>query len=357
MAANREILTVTGISSIAEACLDFYLKGPAIAQNLQDKPLARDLTAAQKTFPGGKEYISQAVQGAWASDGAFMMGYTGADVVNYTHPDNLKRAKYKWYELHAGINIDMTEMKRDGLSVTDSTTGKGTTSHSDRDAHVITDLIENKLNDMGESWAIQFNDMCWRTGAQDAKAAPGVTSIISDTPTVGTTGGLSRADNAWWRNRARVGDTKLNPSAENQTMTMALRNEIIQLRRYGGKPNKAYCGSDFLAAQRLEVQAKGNYTMTGFKGKRDIGMGELALDGVEFEYDPTLDILGYSKRCYLLDMSKLVLYVMQGEDKKAHNPARPHEQYVILKAMTWTGGLCCWKLNGQGVYETEYAAA
>jgi hypothetical protein len=71
----------------------------------------------------------------------------------------------------------------------------------------------------------------------------------------------------------------------------------------------------------------------------------------KFVYDPTLDTLGKSDYIYFIDESNLKLYVMDGEDKKTHNPARPHDQYVIYRAMTWTGGMTATQLNGSAVYQ------
>lgn len=45
--------------------------------------------------------------------------------------------------------------------------------------------------------------------------------------------------------------------------------------------------------------------------------------------------------------------VMQGEDRRIHTPARPHDQYVLYRAMTWTGALCAKQLNGCGVYQAK----
>jgi len=43
--------------------------------------------------------------------------------------------------------------------------------------------------------------------------------------------------------------------------------------------------------------------------------------------------------------------VMDGEDMKAHAPARPPEKYVLYRAVTHTAGLVAKKLNCHGVYE------
>ena len=114
------------------------------------------------------------------------------------------------------------------------------------------------------------------------------------------------------------------------------------------------CGSAFIEALELEVQEKGIYTQSGFtnEGKNDIGMAQIRMNGLGvFEYDPTLDDLGLSKRCYVIDPRRLRLYPMEGEDNKVLTPDRPYNYAVFFRSMTWTGGLCCSQLNANGVYE------
>jgi hypothetical protein len=71
---------------------------------------------------------------------------------------------------------------------------------------------------------------------------------------------------------------------------------------------------------------------------------------VDVTYDPLLDDLGLSKYGYALDMRRIKLRVMEGEDRKVHTPSRPPEKYVLYRAMTWTGALTCEQMNAQGVY-------
>ena len=67
-------------------------------------------------------------------------------------------------------------------------------------------------------------------------------------------------------------------------------------------------------------------------------------------YDPTLDDNSQSKYGYVLDCKTIMPMVMEGEDMKQHNPARPEDKYVIYRAVTWTGGLICNQRNANGVY-------
>lgn len=344
--------TAEQLNNIANASLDFYMKGDALAQSIQSRPLFDALRAKSKTFPGGKGSIRRNVKGDYTSS---FTGYTHDDTVTYSNPANIKQSEFEWKEMHAGISVTHTELKNDGISVVD-TNGAETVMHSEREKTAITNLLADKLDDLSEGTARSFNEICWRDGSQDAKVFPGVQAIILPTATVatGTTGGISRAANSWWRNRALTGASKITASAANQTLTKELRAEARQLRRYGGKPSLLLAGSDFIEALELEVHEKGTYTQEGFvnKGKLDIGMADIAMRGLgNFQYDPTLDDLGYSKFCYILDPMHLYLMTMDGEDMKPHTPARPADKYVLYRGITYTGGMVADQLNCHGVYE------
>lgn len=339
------------LSNIANAALDFYIKGDAFSQTIQNKPLLNALIGKQKTFPGGKGNISIPVKGDYTTA---IAGYTHNDTVSYANPANLKRAVFPWKEVHAGIAVTLSELKIDGISVADSTTGAKTVEHSDRELTAITNLLQDKLEDMGEGWARSFNSMLWKDGSQDAKQVPGIQALVTDVVSTGTVGGIDRAVSTWWQNRSLVGANKITASPANQTLTKTLRSEFRQLSRYGSKPDLILCGSGFLNALEDEVKEKGIYTQQGFvkNGKTDIGLPSISMMGVgEFVYDPTLDDLSLSKRAYFIDSSKIQLHVMEGEDRKTHNPARPYNQYVLYRAMTWTGGLAATQLNSSAVYE------
>lgn len=341
--------TAQELTNIANAALDFYIKGPAMAQSIQKRPTLDAFKAKQKTFPGGKADIRRNVKGTYTSS---FVGYSHDDTVTYANPANIKQTAYPWREIHAGISVTHTELKNDGISVNEN--DDGTTEHSQREMTAITNLLEDKLDDLSEGSARSHNEMLWRDGTQDAKSFPGILSVVTLTPTIGVKGGIDSATNVWWRNRALVGGSKITASASGQTLTKTLRSEVRQLTRYGGRPSLLPAGSAFLDALELEVAEKGIYTQEGFtnKGKTDIGMAEISMRGVgSFYYDPTLDDLGMSKFAFFLDPNHLYLDVMDGEDMKTHSPRRPADKYVMYRGLTWTGGMVADQLNCHGVYE------
>lgn len=345
-------LGLTVASDITNAALTFYVRKKGLPQTIQSRPLLKVLTDNQETFPSGKDNVSIAVQGQYMSDTAgFFQGYSEDDALAFAQASNLLRAAYPWREHHAGLIISFTELKKDGIQVNDD---QETSENSQVELTRLTSILQNRLDDFGESWSRSLNTTLWADGTQDAKAVPGMQSLFFDTPAVGTTGGLSRSTYPWWRNRAIIGGGTMTPSGANQTLSKTLRAELRQLRRFGGVPDTALAGSAFIEALELEVQEKGLYSMEGFanNGKTDMGMADIQMRGLgKFTYDPTLDDLGMSKRCYIFDASHFKLRPMEGGENKTYTPPRPYQYMVFLKSMTWTGAFVTDQLNSGGVYE------
>ena len=353
-------LGITQGGDLVSNLLSFYVKNGPLSQTTQERPLLALLDAGKESFPGGKDVISGAVQGAFISDTAGVVGYSEDDALTFNQSANVLRYSYPWYEMAFGLKISFTEFKKDGISVGDD---MKMSEHANAESvRIAGGTIKNRMADYVESYARDMNRIFWADGAADAKSVPGVTSILTDSPNLGVTGGLDRATYTWWRHRARLGalavttntGPKIAASAANQTLTKTLRSELRQLRRYGGRPNKALCGSQFIEALELEVSEKGIYTQEGFKnaGKNDFGMASISLLGLgTFEYDPTLDNMGYSKRCYVFDTKHLKKRPMDGEENKILTPERPYQYLAFFRSMTWTGGLIADQLNCHGVYE------
>jgi hypothetical protein len=68
--------TAAELANIANTTMDFYIKGQALVQTMQERPLLNALKGTKKTFPGGKSDIRRNVKGDYSS--AFA-GYTHND--------------------------------------------------------------------------------------------------------------------------------------------------------------------------------------------------------------------------------------------------------------------------------------
>lgn len=348
------------MNAVLNYVLNYHIRGDALAQTIQDKPLLKAMKAKMKTFPGGKGKIDGPVKGEFLnSNGAFFKGFKFDDTVTFQNPRAVLRPSYDWCQIHGGITVTFTELMQGGIKVTDTNLGSGTSNFSDAEKVQLTNLLDEKVMDLTESWSRKMNEALWNDGTQDdGKQFPGITAYIQTSNAGVTTGGLARNTYAWWRNRAV---TNMN-TATSQIVSSTLRTEIRQLRRYGGKPTLWLAGSKFLEALEKEITEKSTIFVTNGNqsGARKIGNYSIELPGIgTIEYDPTLDDLGtikgdgvdYSKRLYAIDVDQgFQLWAVDGEAERIHTPARPENKMAMYRSLTFAGGTAAFRLNGQGVY-------
>lgn len=362
-------LTQAQLDMIANASLAFYLnKGSAFQQSIQDRPLVALMEGKAKTFPSGNGNIEVFVNSAFGAGGTndSLAGFSYDDTVAFYNPANLDKLAFAWREHHIGISLTHTELKHDGITVTDEM--GGTSAHSGRDKTALINLFDTKLFDLGERYARSLNDLLWGDGSGDAKALHGIQHFIVANPLAGTVGGKDRsvAGNAYLRNRARTaayatavgaatgpqgGGAVTSAVADGGALIQVLQKEALQLRRFGGKPSVMLAGSDFIDAYQKEVRANGSYSQSGFKGSQDAAMGPMLFDGTKVQYDPTLDDLGFAKRAYWIDPTHIYLMKMDNEWRKIHNPARPVDQFVLHRSITSTGQVVAKQLNSHLVID------
>lgn len=357
--------TAQEIANINNSSLEKYIeKGTVFKQNVANKPMLKAFDESRGSFSGGNTYVSLGVKSG--QGGGSLSGYTHDDVVSYYNPANNKRVKYAWKEHHIGLVITHTELKIDGIDVIEDGADQSTSAMDGREDHVLANLLDEKNDDLGEDYAKSLDLLVHGDGSSDVKALAGIQSIILANPTTGTTGGLSRSVNTWWRNRAR---TAAHQSATGQAsdgavtsattdggaLLQVLQKEFRLLGKYaqGGTRMRFFVGSDFYDAMEKELRANGNYTQDGFMRTEavDGGMGELYFKKKKIEWDPTLDDLGLSKRMYALDMKRIRLLYMNGQRMKKHSPARPYDRYVMYNGITMTGVMTAQQLNTSGVYD------
>jgi len=355
--------TAQELSNIANSALDFYMeRGTVQAQNIQNKPMLQAFDRAAGSFPGGKGTVSLAVKSG--QGGLALTGYTHDDLVNYGNPANTKRLNFSWREHFIGMGLTHTELKHDGITVTENGADQSTSNKDSREEHALANMLEEKLNEMDEDYLSGLDGLVHGDGSSDAKAIAGIRAFILDNPGLGLTGGLSRVTNLWWRNRAattaaNAASTGFAPVTSATTgggaLLQFLQREQRQLNRYAAnRRSMKFAGSDFIDAIERELRGNGQYAQTGWTGgdgSVDGAMPKVRFGGTEIVYDPTLDNLGLAKRMYDIDMRAIKLLYMTGEKKKKSNPARPHNRFVMYQGVTTTAVMIANRLNSSGVYD------
>lgn len=350
--------TAGEITNIANAALDFYFnKGDTFKQSIQKKPLIDILERKAKTFPGGKGEISIGIKGNYGAGGVddTLTGYTHDDTLKFYTPANIQRASRAWRELHIGMTLTHTELKHDGISVTDTQGNEGTSMHSGREMTALVGLLEDKVEDLGEQYLRGLLNMLWGDGTADAKGIAGLMSLIVDDPTANVAiCGINQSTNTWWRNRSNIGSEVVSTPANGGAFMQFIQNEVRQLRRYGNGPDLILAGSDALSALEVEARANGYYSDSGFQNGVSTGVGTIRVPQVgTVQYDPWLDDNSMAKRLYMIDTKAMLLFKMEGEWKRQHTPARPTNQMVMHRSLTSTGQMLCTQRNTSGVYAID----
>lgn len=356
--------TADEISNINNSALENYIdRGTVWKQNVQNKPMLDAFNRSAGRFSGGNENVSFAVKAG--QGGGSLQGYSGDDQVAYYNPTGIKRARFPWKEHHIGMVVTHTELKIDGIEVVETDASQDTRRVDGREAHALANLLDEKNDTLGEDYAFSLDRLIHGDGSTDVKALAGIGSIILEVPSTGTTGTIGRVVHDWWRNRAA---TAANGSAGGQgaitsntadggALIEFLDKELRQLgrKRQGQTRWNWFAGSAFIDAYKKELRANGYYSQS-MSSDRDVPDGSMQDPrhaGRQIVYDPTLDDLGLSKRCYVLDMGRtgLRLLYMNGQRMKRHNPARPYDRYVMYNGITTTAVMVAKQLNTSGVYD------
>jgi hypothetical protein len=359
------------IDLVSATTLKHFIDTDDYQQSIQAKPLVAKLEAKKKEFTAANDVLSYGIQLATGAGGTNdgLAGFSHDDTVGFYNPTNYTRAEYIWREHHLGSETTESEFKHQGILIDDDFHG---TKRSPRAKEILKDLMSVKMDDFAEQYASSLNNLFWGDGTADTSALHGIRALILDVPTVGTVGGLNNATagNERWRNRARTaafaaagsfdaefgGDKVTSSTANGGALIEVLEQEHRQLRRYGGRPDCWFAGSDFLDALVKEQRANGTYSDKGFMGKQDPGFGGPDEDGAWFKgkyitYDPTLDDLSRSKFLYCFDSRHIQLRTLRGDWKRYRKPKRPHDQFVMRTSVLCTGQLCASQRNSSLVLE------
>ena len=324
-------ITASALAHIATRNLDDYSRGKlGVDLDKHKRPMWEAFFAKKETFPGGKGLLVNNIIGDIDTT---IDGIQWDDTASYSNPSFDQQAKWPYYFAHKGMVVTEDELHHAGIHVVEDSPGGRPVNVSDQERIALTKMFEEKLYAMDQGWKRGMDIILHSDGSANPKLPPGIAALISTTPTVGTIGGISRA-NPWWQNRAPAPVTS---TVAGQEIVTLMQSEMRKLRTYGNGPSHMFAGGAFIEATEKEIRDKGNYRDRGFSdGKLDASLADLSFKGIDIYHDPTLDDLGKDKFCYALDISKtgLQLQFMDGHEMKTRAPNRPPEKYVLYRAIT-----------------------
>lgn len=355
--------TADELANINASTLETYIdRGKVWKQDVANKPMLQAFNAKAGKFVGGKDYVSFAVGSGYG--GGALAGYTGDDQLNYYNQTGTKRAKFPWKEHFIGMVVTHTELKIDGIDVIEDGSDQRTEEMSGREMQALANLFDEKNEKLGADYTFSLDRLIHADGTSDTKALAGIGAIILPIPNAGSTGTISRVANSWWQNRAATaafagvgGQGAITSAAANGGALITFMDKEARARskyKNGSTDVRYFCGGDFIDAYKFELRANGQYSHTGWSDANNDGsMPDPKHAGLPLQWDPTLDDLGLSKRCYAIDMGRtgVRLLYMDGQRMKKHNPARPYDRMTMYNGLSMTGVMVAKQLNTSGVYD------
>lgn len=346
--------TAQEITDAGKIGLDFFLKNSPVDQIAVERPFLQELTKNKQSAPGAKQYITVQLRYRYQSN---FQWFNGSQVVTYNRRQSIDQANYAWRSCHDGFALDEDRLIQNGISVDDSRPTGGNAT----DAEMI--QLTNLLKEQSEilklgfqekfSWALQLD------GTQSSDALTGLDALVALVPTTGTVGGIDRAlaASAYWRNYA-VASLTTTTTTGNILDYMEIGYRAMV--RNGGRPNFYIAGGSFIDGYRnflLKTFGRIDFEATA---EREIEGGTklLTFHGVPILWNPEFSDLdttyapatAWEKRCYGLNMQRIKLRPIEGQDMLTRKPPRAYDKYEWYWGLTWRGALTMDRSNAHAVF-------
>lgn len=347
MPFNQAQLAAIGYTSIP-----LFARNDPIDQVNTVHPFFNALVKNKEDAPGGAEnYVEQ----VYIDNDSNGQNYFGADQVSYNERDNVRQAKYPWYNYFNGFGFDEDTLKANGIIVNDDREAVA----SQAEKVQLTNRLKTAYKSMKLGSQADLDIEFHLDGSQSTKAVPGLDHLVSLTPNVGVVGGIDAATSPYWRNNTSLGIVTTTPADGN--INAAMKRMWRANTLYGGNaPNLIVCGQDFLEALEKENKAIShlNVQMSGSGTSYDGAVKNTTFMGVPVEWDPTFDKLDelfspatpWSKRCYMLNTDVGPrLRPVSGFWMLARKPPRMYDRFVHYWGMTSSYRLTMGQRNAQAV--------
>lgn len=343
------------LARIAKTTITAFGKNRPVDQINVERPLLDAMMPKAKDIIGGKDGFTINI---FKSNGANGQVYSGNANVTYNSREPNEIATWNWMNHHDGFVLNKDELLRNGIVVRDDI---GKTTATVGEVVQLSSLIQSNFMALEEGVKDHIHKLIWNSNTALPDAVPGIDSIVSTTPTVGTVGGIdaSVAANAYWRNYARTG-----LGVTLVALMDALEQSKRDIQRVKGKVTHIYCGGSFYDALRNAVIGANVTQVTygsGSKLRIDMATDVLKFDGVPIVYVPDFDTnfgdapptIPWSKRCYMLNLTPgdtgICLSRVKGDFMEMRYPGRPIDQYTYHYGMTSVFGIGCGKRNSNAM--------
>ena len=272
---------------------------------LRDKKRQKELDGGVKIIVGLKYAKNSTVK-----------SYSGYEPLDVTPQEGVTSAEYEWKQVAGSISISRLEERQNSTS------------------RRIMNMLTSKIEILQMSLTEALGEMIFGDGTgNDGKDILGLQAIISSTPTTGTLGGIDRATNSWWRNRAQVG-TKDSAAFDNLLSLMENMYNTCS-RGTGGAP-------DYIVTDQVSYEGY-NGTLTDQKRFRssdaDASFEHLMFKGSVVTWDEKAPSTSTKGNMYFINSKYLEWTVDEKSDFISTPFVRPENQDAKVAQVLFMGNL------------------
>jgi hypothetical protein len=339
-------VTPTLIRELAFAVTqDVMNRKQTIAIDRKDMPLLDFLWGRRKTDAGqatGKTRVNLKIAGDEQ-----LQGWTGRDPLGFAENQIDLTMEFEFYNIHMGLEFLHTDLLDMGYTImyNEPRTKNFAKKSGADEVNRLANIFEEKIETHFDNFKVLLDRVLHYN--TDPLLPPGLSQLISLTPTIGYIGGKDRAANPLLQN---VGGTldgiNLNAlsAASSGNMyigvTKAKRQADIYGRGRSARVDRLVCGSKFLDGYALWRQRNSFYAQASAAkiGAVDIAIADtdLKFGGIPLEFDPTLDHLDdlgtpdsgvpYKCRCYGIASKAIEVRCPPKMDMQVSAPMDPPDQ-------------------------------
>lgn len=195
-------------------------------------------------------------------------------------------------------------------------------------------LLTAKMQVLDESIQEKFSTYMYGSGP--GLDPFGLEAAIPDDPTTGSYGGLSRADNSYWRTSSYdfaggLASTNIEEAFDDMLMDLTLKKE---------RPSVIIAGRDIYRIYRQAVRDKLVINLSEIKKEVvDLGFSGIAHDKIPIIYDEDCA----PNKAYFINDKYLRLHILKGVNMKVKELSSPWNVDAVGRRVVWQGQLCLWK--------------
>lgn len=195
-------------------------------------------------------------------------------------------------------------------------------------------LLKAKMEVLEQS--IQEKFSIYAYGAGPGIDPYGLEAAIPDDPTTGSFGGISRADNTYWR----TSSYDFSGSLSSTNIEEAFDDVLLDLTLKKERPSVIIAGRDIYRTYRQAIRDKLTVTLTEIKKEMvDLGFKGIGHDSIPVVYDEDCP----TNKAYFINDTYLRFHLLKGVNMRVKELSSPWNIDAVGRRVVWQGQLCLWR--------------